>query len=83
MKGKNVLFIVLTLVLGIGIGMMIQGSRPWTRGSSPADRGANDREDDDHSEHDEVIVSLRDEELKEFGIEVATAGPGELQSHTI
>ncbi len=41
---------------------------------------------EDHSEeeingHDEEIVRVTDEEMKEFGIEIATAGPGKLERH--
>jgi len=38
-------------------------------------------EEEEHSDHDEKIVLLKPNEITEFGIEIKTAGPGELNTY--
>ena len=81
MIGKNRTITILAVVAGILIGLVIHELVFWSRDnytvrsiSSPAEEGPDEGQAGD-------VVSLSDEELEEFGIEVATAGPGRLQIH--
>jgi len=42
---------------------------------------AEENEAEGHEGHEEEIVMLSEEEMTEFGIEIATAGPGKLKQH--
>lgn len=48
---------------------------------SSEERLAEKRISEHDDEHEDEVVNLTDEELYEFGIELATAGPGLLQQH--
>ncbi len=81
MKG-NKLYLVLTLIAGIVIGMLIQ-KMFFSSGETPvAQAKAEHAEEGDHHEDGENVARLGESELKEFGIELAVAGPGKLQIHT-
>lgn len=65
--------------------LLIIAAAVFTRCSNEQPKTHNDAETvtDAHSDGElaEEVVSLAEEEIKEFGIEIATAGPGRLEQH--
>lgn len=87
MKGNNKLLFTLALIVGIAIGMIVKefvfsANDSHSSGSTESreEHGGHNEADGD-TEHGEEIARLSDEELQEFGIELATAGQGQIQMH--
>ena len=76
-KNKTLLIVaVISLALGIIIGRK-SNSKSGFSGHNPSGQEIHNEE----SVHED-IVRLSEQEMKEFGIEVGEAGPGQLQIHT-
>lgn len=87
MNGKHKLMIIIALIVGIAIGMILMGIVFSNPGSTNKGIEVVQNEQSGHTEksggeHGGEIARLSDEELQEFGIEIATAAPGKLQIHT-
>jgi len=76
---------IIFLVFGIIVGR-ISNSKGLFSDHNPSGHEIHD-EEGEHDEHEgegehEDVVKLSEQEMKEFGVEVGTAGPGMLQVHT-
>lgn len=78
MKNNHKLIITFTLIIGIIIGMIIQRFVFSSPEATVTDLKAAHS---GHDEHGEEVARLEDDELQEFGIELATAGEGNVQLH--
>lgn len=87
MKGNNKIIIVLTLIVGMAIGMILKevlfsGSDQTKKNSETAQTEHREHEESGEEEdHGEELARLSDEELQEFGVELAIADKGEIQQH--
>lgn len=83
MERRNKFIIAFTFLGGMIVGMLIHSFMVPGGGSTQGTIHSSRVEHDDHDEnHAEEIVRLDEEELEEFGIELAIAGQGKLQIHT-
>jgi cobalt-zinc-cadmium efflux system membrane fusion protein len=84
MKNKKTAIIVAAAAAGVIVAAVaFQQFRPKTTPAPAAREEESHKDVPGHTEHDEHgekgVVLLSDAELKEFGIEVGTAGPGNLK----
>jgi len=85
-KNKILLIVaILFLVFGIIVGRM-SNSKDHSSDHNASGHKIHD-EEGEHDEHEgegehEDVVKLSEQEMKEFGVEVGTAGAGKLQLHT-
>lgn len=84
MSHKTLLTMAAFLLIGVAIGMVVGWRFSLARHSmdDPSSEHQVGNEDE-HNEHSsENVVQLTEEQMKEFGIEVGTAGPGKLHIRT-
>lgn len=86
MNGKYKLMLVLALLVGIAVGMILMGivfsnSESANKGVEALQDEHSGHADEGGEAHGEEIARLSDAELQEFGIELATAGEGQIQLH--
>ncbi len=86
MKQKNKMIILLAFIAGIALGMILKGAVFSNPGSANNDgkivhEAQSDHAEDEGKEHGEEIARLSEDVLQEFGIELATAGEGDIQLH--
>ena len=83
MKKQPIVVIIVVLVLGIGAYFL--WFRPHAAPKNPAPdaheghKGEAAGEGHGHEEHKEEIVRINEETMREFGVETAVAGPGQLR----
>ncbi len=91
MSNKHKIILAITLFAGIIVGMIIHalffsasGEPPVASDTAFAKESHNPEGSDagEHEEHENAVVKIDDRELREFGIEIATASANTLQIHT-
>jgi cobalt-zinc-cadmium efflux system membrane fusion protein len=75
MKTKTLLILLCVLAIGIAIGVAGQ----YYYSSLPGN--PSEPSDDDHEHDSEHVVHLSPEDISRYGIEIGTAGPGEVDVH--
>ncbi len=89
MKAKKTMLVVAVTLVGIVLAAL--AIRHWDPSDGPMTKTHDEQAHDEHEGHEEhgerdehsekKVIRLNDAEMKEFGIEVGTAGPGKLRIH--